>query len=271
LHYSVPTREEALHKYEYYRKADPGSMMSVSVKNYEHIHPDYPGVVAVEWGKELPILDWLGVKSDDLVFDIGANRGQMTALYKALGLRVVAVEPNKEVAQHIKADTVVVTAVADREGEIKVRLPNDHTDPTASLLTTILDERADSDFYKPIFSQGKTVNVAGVTLDNLIEWYGEPKYIKIDVEGAEHLVLKGLTKPVHSLSFEVLRMQEHWEDPFRLIQALGDYEFTICPGEHWFPLMNWSSADDVIKYFLDHSSPRTYWNVLCKLREKVVE
>ena len=40
------------------------------------------------------------------------------------------------------------------------------------------------------------------TLDALIERYGEPAFIKIDVEGFELEVLKGLSRPVRALSFE---------------------------------------------------------------------
>ena len=40
------------------------------------------------------------------------------------------------------------------------------------------------------------------TLDKLIEKYGEPVFIKIDVEGFELEVLKGLTRPVKLLSYE---------------------------------------------------------------------
>ena len=38
------------------------------------------------------------------------------------------------------------------------------------------------------------VKIPSITLDNLIEHYGTPDLIKIDVEGYEYTVLKGLTK-----------------------------------------------------------------------------
>ena len=40
------------------------------------------------------------------------------------------------------------------------------------------------------------------TLDWLIERYGAPAFVKIDVEGFESEVIKGLTRPVKALSIE---------------------------------------------------------------------
>jgi hypothetical protein len=40
------------------------------------------------------------------------------------------------------------------------------------------------------------------TLDKLIEQFGIPSFIKIDVEGFEYEVIKGLSKPVKALSLE---------------------------------------------------------------------
>ena len=39
------------------------------------------------------------VKSGDMVFDIGANRGGMTYVFRGIGARVVAVEPFHQIAK----------------------------------------------------------------------------------------------------------------------------------------------------------------------------
>ena len=48
-HYSFDTREEALRKYNIYRKVDPRSGMSDTVKKYEHLHPDFKGITLEKW------------------------------------------------------------------------------------------------------------------------------------------------------------------------------------------------------------------------------
>jgi len=48
----------------------------------------------------------------------------------------------------------------------------------------------------------KTEIVPVITLDSLIESYGVPEFIKIDVEGFEQQVIKGMTRPPRALSLE---------------------------------------------------------------------
>jgi hypothetical protein len=52
------------------------------------------------------------------------------------------------------------------------------------------------------FSWQKSSKVQVTTLNQLIKDYGNPSFCKIDVEGYEYKVLKGLSEPIKTISFE---------------------------------------------------------------------
>jgi FkbM family methyltransferase len=85
----------------------------------------------------------------------------------------------------------------------------------------------------------RTVSVPVTTLDALITDYGEPAFCKIDVEGYDLEVLRGLSRPLRALSFEyVPPALEDVLDCLDLLVQLGRYEYNWSPGESmrlWWP------------------------------------
>ena len=70
--------------------------------------------------------------------------------------------------------------------------------------------------------------VETTTLDKLIKNYGEPELIKIDVEGYENIVLKGLTKKVKKICFEWNEeCPESLYDSLENLDKLGYEKFSI--------------------------------------------
>jgi FkbM family methyltransferase len=143
------------------------------------------------------------VRPGDLVFDVGANVGQKSEVFLACGARVVAVEPNPLCRPILdyefgsnKDITVIGKAVGASEGEVDLNIVGIAT--TASVL----------DDWKYLGAgyegggEARKVRVPVTTLDSLIAEYGAPNFVKIDVEGFEPEVLKGLSRPVPLLSFE---------------------------------------------------------------------
>jgi hypothetical protein len=96
----------------------------------------------------------------------------------------------------------------------------------------------------------RTARVPMTTLDRLIATHGMPSFIKIDVEGFESEVLKGLTRPVKTLSFEFT--PEFLDAAFACIEhlrRLGDVRFNVALGESMrLELSEWAPAEAVITH-----------------------
>lgn len=141
------------------------------------------------------------IKRGDLVFDIGANVGFKTEAFVACGATVICVEPNPKclpILLHEFGSVEGVTIVPKAVGAQKSRMRLN----TMGLATTA--SMVDNWHAFGIGASGvkESVEVEVTTLDALIEQFGEPAYVKIDVEGFELEVLNGLNRPVPLLSFE---------------------------------------------------------------------
>ena len=69
-------------------------------------------------------------------------------------------------------------------------------------------------------------------VDKLVEDFGIPSFVKIDVEGFEYEVIKGLSKPVEYISLEFT--PEYLESifkSFRYLETLGRFELNNSIGE----------------------------------------
>jgi FkbM family methyltransferase len=193
------------------------------------------------------------VKRGDLVFDVGAHVGDRVASFRRLGARVIALEPQPALAFTLKTlygrdrrVTVEAKAVGRALGalEMKVNLDN----PTVSTASPAFIEAA-------MGAQGwegqvwdKTIVVPVTTLDALIETYGVPAFVKIDVEGYEAEALAGLRQPVTALSFEFTTIQRDVAQTcIARCAALGFARYNAAIGES-HELGQWRPADEIARW-----------------------
>lgn len=197
------------------------------------------------------------LKPGQTAIDVGANIGVYTDfLSKKVGATgaVLAFEPAPENYGHLRSaleNRVGVTlhqaAVADESGQITLYL-SDHMN---------VDHQS--------FDGGdgrQSVTVPKVSLDEAIAPNMSVDFIKIDVQGFEHAVLKG-AKRVMAENPSLVILLEFW--PYGMRRAGTDaetvvayirdcgYQITGVPGAHEFDL------DQVLKL---PESADSYWNVV---------
>jgi FkbM family methyltransferase len=177
------------------------------------------------------------VRPGDLVFDIGAHVGDRTAAFCRLGCRVVAVEPQPPLVRLLHKfyghrSTVMIAPVAVAASPGTVELLINSANPTLTTASPIFIASAARARRWRRERWGRRLQVPAVTLDQLIERYGEPSFLKLDVEGFEGEALTGLSRPVRALSFEFTMIARSVAARcLARCHELGAYRFNAALGE----------------------------------------
>jgi FkbM family methyltransferase len=135
------------------------------------------------------------IDMDTVFVDVGAYIGLYTVYACKRVRKVLAVEPNPMALMYLKTNVtlnnchntiVVPKAISNKKGLVELRIPKPakrgHVPGKASIVWS--------------FEKALRINVEADTLDNIIDEVGldTVDFIKIDVEGAEGLVVRGAEK-----------------------------------------------------------------------------
>lgn len=186
--------------------------------------------------------------SSALCFDVGANIGEKSEAMLMVGARVIAFEPTPVALVELNARcsrekdwTLVAAAVGDEAGIATLYAP--HNSAQASLVR---------DWQRDVV---RTYLVPVVTLDDAIKALGKPFYCKIDVEGWEIEVLKGLTQPIPLISFEFHLNEKSIAKTLLCLERLLDFGpsyVNVTPAESaFFHLPKWMLLEQFLEWFPD--------------------
>lgn len=196
------------------------------------------------------------IKPGDVVFDVGANYGQKSRVFLRLGAKVVACEPQPDCREELQRRCgrnprleVVASALGSSQGEASLYV---RTHRGSSGLV-----RDWASNYTHVEAE---IRVPVTTLDSVIAQFGAPTFIKIDVEGFEWEVIKGLSQGVPLIQFEFhLTDHEHKlsaDNISRTIKVIdhlsqfGELRLNIAPAESSvLGFAEWLPKDDFVKRF----------------------
>lgn len=208
-------------------------------------------------------------RGGDLVFDIGANYGNRTRVFRHLGARTIAFEPQATCFEYLKSffwgDTgVLIENVALGKSTGKAKMLISKNSVLSTLSTDYIEKNVASGRFGPEnWTSEQEVEVS--TLDLCIQKYGVPRFVKIDVEGFESEVIRGLSKPIEFLSLEfstetratVIEAVEH-------LATISNYRFQFSREESFeFSSEQWMDLLSIKKILLSFEGLE-WGDVYCK-------
>jgi len=200
--------------------------------------------------------------SQQILFDIGANEGKYTDANMKNFDKCILVEANPSLAENLREkyktneSIYVVEAIASNKENEVFYISN------ANQISTSDPEWIQNSRFSNNYMWSPVKGIKTVSVDTLIQQFGEPTLVKIDVEGYEYNVLQSLSKKVNMLCFEWA--EEKKKEILLSIEYLNRYKYTK------FNIQNGDNHDYIIKEneLLDYTKIYNIMNTSCDVNRK---
>lgn len=215
--------------------------------------------------KELDFYKSIIGEKNLLIFDVGANIGNKAMVLEKLTDKIVLFEPDKRMQKILRARyggnpkfSIESTALGSKQETREYYVMKDNEAYNTFNPKQLATIREKNDVSTELAQTS--------TLDYYIAEYGKPDYIKIDVEGFEEQVIKGLTNRINIISFEA-NVPEFREETIGILHYLDNlaayrYNYSVYGG----PLMlkSFTNCSHMIK-IVEHSTPQSL-EIYCSLK-----
>ena len=200
-----------------------------------------------------------------LVFDIGANIGNWALANLEKAGQIISVEASPKTFQKLTETcrpylkiTCLNYAVCDSKDEEIV-----FYEAAFDSISTLNKDWLASDTSRFVNTPYSEIRCKPISLDKLIETYGLPELIKIDVEGAEDIVLKSLSTKCTMVCFEwASEMNTVTYKCLDYLVNLGYTKFAIQNGDDYTYRPTDFIDINTVRSYLSTTVPKVDWGMI---------
>jgi len=171
-------------------------------------------------------------KPRNLAFDIGANQGEYSKILATLYKKVISFEPQSEMLKKLLVQKhsfpnieIVPKAISDKDGKAKIFISKQNE--MSSLERDWINSMQQTKRFG-LNEWKEERDIDTTTLERVINQFGVPDFIKVDVEGHELKVFKTLNQPLRNIAFECTPEARHIGlAVINKIISFGNYSFFL--------------------------------------------
>jgi len=201
-----------------------------------------------------------------MFFDIGANIGKWSLTNANKCDKIISVEASPNTFNKLVNNTgnnykiIPLNYAVCNSNEEFIEFYNCNADTLSTINRDWLDSEK-SRFYKQY--RYNIIKCKTITIDKLIEIYGTPELIKIDVEGGELECLLSLTKKVNNICFEwASETNDITIKCLDYLESLGYTEFSIQYQDDYTYRPQLYRDINVVKEYLTKTTPKNEWGMI---------